>query len=240
MRIMTLAVALAACSGGRTQISIGPPPARTTRAALAGALCHGDSCTCRELTAVDDGGVGVPDGALKRFEVRLQSAQELWASLRGEVLYKNPEKVETCFYVDLPAGETPLELRASNKDGVSAQWTIRELGTKTKSWYDTFTFECGNPGVCSFEELDAARDRMNALKKRGVHDPCGSTRIKNLTWDTGKSPDMLHPSELVVRLSLDVRKVQPWKVHGDETCGKGRPPAEAGSDAPVDDAPAAP
>lgn len=239
MRILPVVLALVACSGGRTQIPIGPPPARATHALLSGPLCVSAECKCRDLGAAGDGGAGLPDGATKRFEIRLQSAQELWASLRGDTLYKSPEKAETCFYVDLPAGDTPIELRASNKDGVSAQWTIRELGTKTKSWYDTFTFECGNPGVCSFEELDAAREKYYALKKHGVHDPCGSTRIKNLTWDTGKSPDMQHPSELVVRLSLDVRKFQPWKPHGDETCGKGKPPGEDGSDAGSDAAPPA-
>ncbi len=36
---------------------------------------------------------------------------------------------------------------------------------------------------------------------------------------------------MVVRLVLDVYKFAPWKPHGDETCGKGRPPADAGSDA---------
>ena len=239
MRSLLIVVAILGCSGGRTQIAIGPPPARVTHALLAGPLCVGAECKCRDLSAPGDGGAGFPDAGKKRFEIRLQSAQELWASLRGDVLSKSPEKAETCFYVDLSPGETPIELRASNKDGVSAQWTIRELGTKTKSWYETFMFECGNPGVCQFEELDATRERYAALKKRGVNDPCGSTRIKSLTWDTGKSPDMQHPDQLLVRLSLDVRKVQPWKEHGDPTCGKGRPPAEAGNDAGSDAAPPA-
>jgi len=125
MRSLLVALAILGCSGGRTQIAIGPPPARTTHALLAGPLCANTECKCRELTAAGDGGVGFPDGGKKRFEIRLQSAQELWASLGGDVLYKSPEKAETCFYVDLPPGETRLELRASNKDGVSAQWTIR-------------------------------------------------------------------------------------------------------------------
>ncbi len=226
MRSLLLVLAILGCSGGRTQIPIGPPPARATHATLAGPLCQGDTCKCREVSAAADGGAGFPDGTTKRFEIRMKSAQELWITVHGDVLYKNPEKAETCFYVDLPAGDTPLEMRASNAAGVSAQWTIHELGTKTKSWYDTFDFECGNPGVCSYEELDAMRDRFSAMKKKGVIDSCGSTRIKNLTWDTGKAPDMQHPDELVVRASLDVRKFAPWKPHGDESCGKGRPPGE--------------
>jgi hypothetical protein len=117
---------------------------------------------------------------------------------------------------------------------VSAAWAIRELGTKTKSYYDTFVFNCGAPGVCSFEDLDSAKQEYAAMKKNN-HDPCGSTKLKSISWDTGKAPDNLHPSELLVRLGLSVYKFAPWKEHGDATCGKGKPPADAGSDAPADE-----
>jgi hypothetical protein len=214
---------VAACGGGRTQIAIGPPPAKMTQGTLSGPLCEGDHCKCREVAAPGDGGAGTPgDDAHKRFEVRLgPSPQELWVTIRGTTLYKNAERSEECFYVDLPSGDTPIELRASDKDGVSAAWTIRELGTKTASWYDTFQFGCGSPGVCSFEELDAAKADY-AAKKHHVHDPCGSVKVKGLTWDSGKAPDNQHPSELLVRLVLDVYKFAPDKPHGDAECGKSR------------------
>lgn len=217
MRCLLAVSVLVACSGGRTQISIGPvPPARTT-GTLAGPLCEYDHCTCAD--AQHD--PGVPDGTRKRFEIRLSSAQALWLSLPGDtVLYKNVEKPEVCFYVDLPPGQHPMTLRASNPDGVSAQVDVHEIGTKTKSVYDTFRFECGNPGVCSFEELDGLRTTY-AQVKRGLHDACGSTRVKNIVWDHGKAPDGAHPSELVVSATLDVYKFAPWKPHGDPTCGEG-------------------
>ncbi len=217
MRSVLAMSVLAACSGGGKQISIGPvPPARTT-GTLAGPLCEYDHCTCAD--AQHD--PGVPEGTRKRFEFRLSSAQELWLSLPGDtVLYKNVEKPEVCFYVDLPPGQHPMTLRASNKDGVSAEVNVHEIGTKTKSLYDTFRFECGNPGVCSFEELDALRATYGQVK-RGLHDACGSTRIKNIGWDHGKAPDGTHPSELVVQATLDIYKFAPWKPHGDATCGEG-------------------
>lgn len=232
----------AACSGpGRTQIAIGPPPARETHAVLAGGLCQDNHCTCHG--APGDGGVGVPETRdRKRFEFRLTSAYELWLTINhSTVLYKSPERAEDCFYVDLPPGAQAVELRASNPDGVSAGLEIHELGTRTKSWYDTFAFRCGVPGVCSFEDLDAVKQQY-AGTRRGLYDRCGTTRVKGVTWDHGKSPDQLHPSELVVRLTLDIYRFVAWKQHGDDTCGerggrRGAPEAPDEPTPPPDEAP---
>jgi hypothetical protein len=225
MRPLLLAV-LIACGGGQTQIAIAPPPARLTQGVLAGPLCAGDHCTCREVKAPGDGGAGVPEDKRKRFEIRIgPSSQELWAKVGPNVLYKSPEKAEECFYVDLPSGDTPVELRASSPAGVSAAWTVRELGTKTASWYDTFAFNCGSPGVCSFDDLDEEKQRRASMK-HGVEDLCGSVKIRGLTWDTGRSPDNLHPNELLVHFVLGVYKRVPTQAHGDPSCGNGPPPAD--------------
>lgn len=198
-----------------------------------------DTCSCRK--GADD--AGFPDGARKRFELRLLSAQQLWVKLPGDtMLYKNAERPEACFYVDLAPGQHPIELRASDANGVSAELIVRELGTKTKSWYDTFRFECGNPGVCSFEELDNLKTEYDA-SVRNLFDQCGSTKVKSILWDHGKAPDGLHPSELVVRATLDVYKFAPWKPHGDPTCGEGGgrgpgPESESGDEVPAEPAPA--
>jgi len=241
MRLALLGM-LVACSGTAHQIEIGPPPPKMTQGVLSGPLCDGEQCKCRDLNAAGDGGAGLPqDATHKRFEVRLTSPQELWATVGTTRLYKNAERAEACFYVDLPAGETPVELRMSDKSGAAGQWAIRELGTKTKSYYDTFLFNCGVPGVCSFESLDDTKREYAAMKK-GNHDPCGSTKLKGISWDHSKAPDGEHPTDVLVKLRLDVYKFAPWKAHGDATCGKGRPPGDAGSDAPAGDpeAPAAP
>ena len=229
---LALLVAVCACSGTAHQISIGPPPAKQTEAVLSSPLCQGSECKCRDLNAAGDGGAGAPtDAAHKRFEVRLTSPQEIWASVGSNHFYKSAERADACFYVDLPAGKTPVELRASNKDGAAGAWAIRELGTKTQSYYDTFIFNCGVPGVCSFEELDRNKAEIAAMKNNN-HDLCGSTKIRDLSWDQSKAPDGEHPTDVAVRLVLDVYRFAPWKPHGDETCGKGRAPADAGSDAP--------
>ncbi|MCX5743800.1 MAG: hypothetical protein NT062_15010 [Proteobacteria bacterium] len=203
-------------------MKIGAAPPAETRAALAGALCDGINCRCRDLGAAGDGGVGVPDDeAHKRYEIRVgPSPQALWLTIGGStVLYKSAEHAQACFYVDLTSGEHPIEMRASAPEGVSAAWSISELGTKTRSWYDTFAFACGSPGVCSFSEMDGMKQEQQ-IAKRNLRDPCGSTKIKSVTWDTGKAPDNEHPSELLVRATLDIYKFTPFRPHGDD-CGKG-------------------
>ncbi len=221
-QVLVLAVLLAGAScsggGGHQKISIGPTPPPRTTGTLAGPLCEYDHCTCADAQH-DPGAAEAPR---KRFELRLSSAQQLWLTLPGDtVLYKTVEKPEICFYVDLAPGEHKLSLRASDKNGVSAEVTVHEIGAATKSLYDTFRFECGNPGVCSFDELDALKATY-ATFARGLHDACGSTRIKNIGWDHGKAPDGTHPSELVVEATLDVYKFPPHKPKGDPTCGEGR------------------
>jgi hypothetical protein len=147
--------------------------------------------------------VGVPADGRKRFEIRMESAYDLWVTLHDMVLYKSAETATACFYVDLAPGKHPLGLRASNKAGVSFSLEVHELGTGTKSWYDTFAFKCGHPGVCSFDELDTKKKEYAAVK-RGLHDACGSTKIKKVVWDHGKSPDNQYPNELAVELALDI------------------------------------
>ena len=191
---------LAGCSGTASQVKIGPPPDRVTKGTLVSGLCTGDTCTCGKT--FEEVGPAQGEGH-KRFEIKLLSAQELWVTLPGHQLYKNPERAEACFYVDLTSGQHPVALRASNKDGVSAALEISEIGAKAKTKYATFRFACGHPGVCSFDDLDAAKVSYKEFK-RGLHDACGSTKIKSLNWDHGKAPDGQHPSELLVRLTLDV------------------------------------
>ena len=218
-------VGAAACGGAaQQQVAIGPPPAKATYAVLAGALCQDNQCRCRGETP--DADVGPPEGPeaerRKRFELRLgPSPHDLWVTIDGKtVLYKSPERAEQCFYLDLSSGAHAVELRASNPDGVSVALAVHELGTRTGSWYDTFAFACGAPGVCSYEEL-ASQKAEYASAARASFDRCGTTKVKGISWDHGKAPDQQHPSELLVRFTLDIYRFPATKVHGDDTCGKG-------------------
>ncbi|MGE0870202.1 MAG: hypothetical protein AB7P03_16680 [Kofleriaceae bacterium] len=231
LHIVGLVAGVAACGGGKTQIEIGPVPPRQTGAPLVGPLCQPAECKCRE----GDTDAGEPEEGKKRFEIRLgPSPQALWVTLPEGVLYKSAERAQACFYVDLAPGTVTAELRASDKDGVSAAMTVKELGTSTKSWYDTFAFECGSPGVCSFDELQSNKATY-ASYQRGLHDPCGSVKIRNIMWDHGKAPDEMHPSELVMRFTMQIYKLAPSKPHGSE-CGRGQHDGgPGGEDAPLED-----
>ena len=209
--------ALVACSGGARQIEIGPPPAKMTEGVFAGPLCDGGRCKC--ATGPADGGAGVPDReGMKRFEIRLNSPYELWIQVGQNRMYKDAEKPEACWYLDLPTGDTAVEMRASQPYGVAATWSIRELGTKTKSYYNTLVFSCGNPGACSFEELDTKKAEFKDPKT----DRCGSVKVRALSWDTGRSPDQLYPNELLVRAKLDVYRFEPDRPSGDDCSRKQR------------------
>jgi hypothetical protein len=218
---------LAACSGGSREkaghtqdsVGIGPVPDTVTKATLAGPLCEGDKCTCRDLNAAADGGAGAPaTGDQKRFEFHIGPASiALWVRVDDMVLYKSDEHAEDCFYVDLTNGAHKIELRGSQDGGLSAALDVHEYGPQSKSWYDTFHFNCGSPGACSTDELDEWKGELTKYK-RGLQDPCGSTKVRALTWDAGQAPDQQHPKDLQVDFTLEIYGFEPDKAHGDPQC----------------------
>lgn len=236
MRPLVL-VLLVACSGAAdksTSIKIEPTPPPATRAVLAGPLCGGESgaCTCRDPGAAADGGAGLAEGGRKRFELRIgPTDNDLWATVDGQVLYKSKERATDCFYLDLAEGEHQVTLRASRSNGAQVALQISEYGVHAKSWYKTFAFSCGVPGTCSHDELDEIKASYRGVKG-GIHDACGSVRVKGVGWDTGVAPDQIHPSDIAVGFTLDVYKFRPGKPSGDPSCGTGS------TAAPDDEAPA--
>ena len=214
-------VLLLACGGGgpkREVIAITPPPEPMTRATLVGPLCKPEVCACRDPGAPADGGAGVPPAGVKRFEIRLgPSEHELWLNLDDMVLYKSTARAEDCFYVDLPDGEHHLALRAHRFGGLSAAVRVSEYGAATQSWYDSYAFGCGVPGACTVDELDEYKAGLSRYP-RGIHDPCGSVKVRGLSWDTGVSPDQVHPDDLWLGLTLKIFDFTPKEASGDPAC----------------------
>jgi hypothetical protein len=217
-----LAAAAAACGGSQVaQVKIEPPPAPATRATLVGPLCaDGQTCTCRDEGAPADGGAGEPGEGLKRFELVVgPAANAVWVTVDDMVLYKSEQRATECFYIDLPPGDHKVGVRAHQEGGLGAAVRIREYGAAPKSWYDTISFACGSPGACSNQELDQEKTDL-AQSPHGVHDLCGSVKVKGLLWQTGREPDAEHPEDLAVELTLKIYKRLPDKKHGDPTCAK--------------------
>ena len=225
-----LMAAIAGCGGARSTdtgtganhlgADLGSVPARMTRGVLSGPLCQDTECSCRDEGAPDDGGAGTPADGRKRFELRIgPAANEMWVSLGDNLYYKSAERATACFYVDLTPGETPVAIRASHNGGLSAAVSISEYGVNSKSWYQTFQFTCGAPGVCSYDELDSNKATYQKFA-RGLHDACGSVRVQKLNWNSSEAADQVHPNELGVTLALNIYKFLPSKPHGSE-CATG-------------------
>lgn len=211
---------LAACGSSTSQtiVEILPPPEPQTKGALAGPLCRPDACTCRDETAPADAGVGVPADGYKRFEIRVGPIENpMWVILDDKVLFKSAARAEDCFYVDLLPGDHRMNIRASREGGISAGVRVQEYAPSTGTWYDTYQFVCGVPGVCAHDELDEYKASLKKYR-RGIQDPCGSVKVKQISWDTGKAPDQVHPNDLAVGLTLEVYDFPPRAPHGDPSC----------------------
>ena len=148
-------------------------------------------------TRAGDGGAGRARATRRTSGSRSGSTspQELWAQVgTNHALQERRSAPRRASTSTCRPGDSPVELRASNKDGVSAAWTIRELGTKTKSWYDTFVFNCGMPGVCSFDELDATRRTTRRCSTAST--TCAARRRSRRCRGTRARRPIEHPSDV--------------------------------------------
>ena len=220
LALAAASVAVAACSGasqGGPQGRIEQTPDPKTEAMLVGPLCQGEQCQCKQ----GDGDAGVPEGDAKRFEIRLGPSDDpLWATVDGMVLFKSREISDACFYVDLTTGDHKVTVRGKGEGGLSVGASISEMGGGQGAtwWYNTFDFNCGAPGECDLEQVKEFKARVASLK--GKHDPCGSTKVKAVEWETGRMPDRAHPDDLLLRATLQVYKFKPSTPPGSPDCSK--------------------
>ena len=205
-----------------------------------GARCQGGACTCRD---VDDWGRGVreqerdiADGT-KRFEIRTGRGQDpVVIAIEGQGALRKPldTVAAACGYVDLAPGKYRVRLHASaaNPDaGMVPSIFIREYGARTQDWYDTFEFRCGGGEACSIGHMEEWLGNAQKVP-RGLHDPCGSTRVGGLRWNADRTVGV-KLGELTVELTLDVYKFPPRFPHGAKKCyGAGGVGAEQVEDAP--------
>jgi hypothetical protein len=168
--------------------AIEAPGAR--EAHLAGARCSGGPgapCACRQKNG-DVAETRPPDADHKRFEIRL-GATGGGATLDSPTLgHFAADSDETCYYIDVLPGTTQqvtFTARAATKEGgVAPRLDLAEYGPKGPWWYDILSVRCSGPGDrCNRDAADAWSAEAKT-RKRGRIEPCGSTVISHLRWDT--------------------------------------------------------
>lgn len=195
-----MAAALLACAGcaGASASSAAAPGAPSAAEAvgarnanLAGVRCAGGPaapCACRDKAGAR-AEKNPPDADHKRFEIRLAATGGSAALDSPTLGHFGAGADETCYTIDVLPGttqEVTFTARAASKDGGVAPWLeIAEYGPKGPWWYDILQVRCdGGPGGrCNREAADAWSAEAKT-RKRGRIDPCGSTVISHLRWDT--------------------------------------------------------
>lgn len=221
--VIFLSLLAAGCGSTEKRLEFAPTPEERTMATLAGHRCQtGDFCQCRQVGNAEDVEKTPPAEGHKRFELRVKSSEgRAWVTIDGkETLFKSMERIEDCFYLDLPFGEHTVSVRAKadqQAGGVGAGLKVSEFGPQTNAWYDVFSFTCGAPGPCDKDSLVDWKHRAEA-DRREIWDPCSSSKVKGVAWETGRMPDSLHPEELTVSFSMKLYKHSPRFQPRDETC----------------------
>jgi hypothetical protein len=233
-----LLVAGMGCASGRTSTaaaateaaSAHPVPAEKPGARdanLAGSRCPngpGAPCTCRDRRG-DAAENPPPDEGHKRFEIRM-AADEGSAALDSPTLgHFAARQAETCFYIDVVPG-TFSDAVFTAKEGLAGKGVgpaleISEYGPKGPWWYKILDVHCSGPeGKCNREAADDWGKDVKT-RKRGRVDPCGSTVVTRLGWDTTGGtgdPELGLFREFIVSFTMEVKRFRTEFRPGSTEC----------------------
>jgi hypothetical protein len=199
----------------------GPPPVEPSdqeRYELPSHRCTGSAatCVCRDGSTPEDAPekILVPTG-YRRFEMRLASVDPaLLVGLSGQPfeLRPNSESGDTsCWYFDLPIGQTEVSLRAREYQGtpVHATLSFAEYLPESQLWFPVVQVRCGSAQQgCGPDELSAKKQAIFSSKDR-----CARSEVKELHWNGGVDQDRY--------LDLDLRfqiLVNPMDARLDPKC----------------------
>jgi hypothetical protein len=132
---------------------------------------------------------------------------------------------ETCAYIDVPAGSTHHAVFVAKEStagaGVAPRLSIAEYGPTGPFWYDVVAVTCdGAGGRCdrrAAEEWGAAARQ----RKRGRLDPCGSTVISKLLWETTGGQAVRDGGlfrDFTVRFTAEVKRFATQFAPGSTEC----------------------
>jgi hypothetical protein len=212
----------AGSSGPSPGHAIEKPGARDAN--LAGARCKsGAPCTCRNREG-SPAEAPPPDEQHKRFEIRL-------AGVGGGATLDSPTlghfaaaADEACFYIDVLPGTTSdltfTATEAVKESGIAPVLDIAEYGPKGPWWYDVINVRCEGPSnKCNRDAADAWSAEAKG-RKRGRVDPCGSSVISRLTWDTSGgvgNRELGLFKDFTAHFTMEVKRFQTqWPPHAKE------------------------
>jgi hypothetical protein len=231
--VVSVGCSASVASGSSGAASPGRPAALEKPGArdanLAGARCKGGApCTCRNRTGGGAAESPPPDEQHKRFEIRL-------AGIGGGATLDSPTlghfaggPDETCFYIDVLPGTTSdvvfTAAEGQKAGGVGPMLDIAEYGPKGPWWYEVVNVRCEGPGGrCNRDAADAWSAEAKG-RKRGRVDPCGSSVVTRLTWDTSGGVgdrELGIFKDLTVKFTLEVKRFPTqWPPHAKECVAK--------------------
>ncbi len=193
---------------------------------LAGGRCSDGACRCRTRGGSEDAEPAPPAQGTKRFELRLSTEggeASLTAPALGQLTAAGPREV--CYYVDLVSGsdhDVAYVARArSAEEGIAPVLTIAEYGPAGPYWYDVLAVRCsGASGRCDRAAADKWA-RSARQRKRGRLDPCGSSVVTKLGWETsgGQSDrDGGRFRDLTVAFTWEIKKFPTQFKPGSTEC----------------------
>ncbi|MES1206542.1 MAG: hypothetical protein ABUS79_11450, partial [Pseudomonadota bacterium] len=164
----------------------------------------------------------------KRFEIRL-SAEGGTASLDlsnlGVVATGSASSADTCAYIDVPSGSshdaTFLAKESTPGQGVAPRLSIAEYGPSGPYWYDVVKISCdGAGGRCDRQAADAWAAAAKQ-RKRGRVDPCGSSVVTKLAWETSGGQAVRDGGlflDFTARFTMEVKKFATQFAPGSTEC----------------------
>lgn len=243
MRKLAILLMFTGCAGSQAPTVKKAHRVDQTAATLAGHRCTtATTCRCRDAgLASDRVEKNAPAGDNKRFEFRVSSVSgQVWVTVDGQhKLYKNRERYEDCFYLDLGPGQHSVAIAGKadpSEPGVGLGLHVSEYRAKGKrkakggekageayelAWYDSFIMSCGVPGTCSRDQLVDWQDQIGG-DRRLLRDHCGSSKVENLRWGTGRLPDGIHPEEIELSFELKIYPFVPRHLPRAAACNKKR------------------
>jgi hypothetical protein len=203
-----------------------------TTLTFAGARCAAGSCRCRE-PGRDDEETTPPAPGSKRFEIRISATggtasldlSDLGAVASEPISDREIGDGTTCAYIDIPSGSSHNVLFIAKESapgqGVAPRLQMAEYGPKGPFWYDLIAVSCnGREGRCDRAAAilwgSAARQR-----KRGRLDPCGSTVVSKLAWETsGGQAERAGGlfADFSVQFTMEVKKFATQFAPGSTEC----------------------